>query len=252
MNSAGVTTYTSRVDFEQGAPQGLRRFVKSIFFPHSHIQKLRNQEFINIMMQYVPTSADEPSQTVWGPLAAGLNKDCPISFENPIMTPCRSTGCEQGNHIFNMEAFYNALSSNPICPLCRKPVRNVQVMSARDVREYRNARRTGIPRAEANLQRAQEAVASAKAAVARTKEAIEETTRQYADTLQAAETKRADAVAEAKETRETTVHDAKADFYARREKIEQQRELLLKQLEFFTRAKEIATLRGKMLRHAVS
>lgn len=252
MNRAGGTTWTSRDDFEHGAPQGLRRFVVNIFFPHSHIQDLRNQEFVDIMMQYVPTSADEPTQTAWGPLATGVNQDCPISFENPIMTPCRSRNCEQGNHIFDMEAFYNALLVTGECPLCRKRVRNVQVMSARDVREYRNARRTGIPRAEANLQRAQEAVASAEAAVASTHEAIAATKRKYADMLEAAESKQADAVAEARQTREMTEHDAKAEFYARREEIEQQRELLLKQLEDATHAKEIAEKRKEMLRHAVS
>lgn len=252
MNRAGGTTYTSRDDFEHGAQQGSRQIAMSIFFPHSHIQNLRNQEFVDIMMLYVPTSADEPTQTVWGPLAAGVNQDCPITFENPIMTPCRSTDCEQGNHIFDMEALYNALSSNRECPLCRKPVRNVQVMSAHDVREYHNARRTGIPRAEANLQRAQEAVASAEAAVASTHEAIAATKRKYADMLQAAESKQADAVAEARQTREMAEHDAKADFYARREEIEQQRELLLKQLEDATHAKEIAEKRKEMLRHAVS
>ena len=156
------------------------------------------------MMRYVPTSAGELSQTAWGPLPAGVNQTCPITFENPIMTPCRSRNCEQGNHIFDMEALYNALSGNPICPLCRKPVSNVQVMSARDVRGFHNARRTGIPRAEANLQRAQEAVASAEAAVASTHEAIAETKRQYADTLQAAEAKQADAVAAARQTRDVS------------------------------------------------
>lgn len=257
MNSAGGTTYTSRSDLadylrNNNTTPGLYPFVMNIFFPHYHTQNLHNQDFVDIMMQYVPTSADEPSQTAWGPLPAGVNQDCPITFENPIMTPCRSTDCEQGNHIFDMEAFYNALSNNPICPLCRKPVSNVQVMSARDVREYRNARRTGIPRAEAKLQSAQEAVASAEAAVASTHEAIAATKRKYADMLQAAESKQADAVAEAKEMREMTKHDALAEFYARREEIEQQRELLLKELENATHAKEIAEKQKEMLRHAVS
>ena len=252
MNRAGGTTWTSRVNFEQGAPQGLRRFVMSIFFPHDHIQHLRNQEFVDIMMQYVPRTANEPTRTAWGPLATGVNQDCPITFENPIMTPCRSRDCEQGNHIFDTEALYNALLNNAECPLCRKFVSKVQVMSARDVRGFHNARRTGIPRAEANLQRAQEAVASAEAAVASAHAAIAETKRQYAGTLQAAEAKQADAIAAARQTREMSEHDAKADFYARQEKIEQQRQRLLKQLEDATHAKKIAKKRKKMLRHAVT
>lgn len=251
MNRAGGIGSTSRDDFEHGAPQSQRRIAMSIFFPHPHIQDLHNQEFIDIMMQYVPTSADEPTQTAWGPLAAGVNQDCPISLENPIMTPCRSTGCEQGNHIFDMYAFYNALLNNTTCPLCRKPVSNVQVMSARDVREYHNARRTGIPRAEAKLRSAEAAVASAEAAVASTKEAIAETKRQYADTLQAAEEKQANAVAAARQTREMSEHDAEAVFNAEIEEIEQQRQRLLKQLEYATHAKEITEKQKEMLRHAV-
>ena len=204
------------------------------------------------MMQYVPTSADEPSQTAWGPLPSGVNQQCSISFENPIKTPCRSTECKQGCHIFKMSELYSWLRQNSTCPLCRETVRNVQVMSARDVQEYHNARKTGIPRAEAKLQNAQQAVASAEAAVASTKDAIEGTKQKYANMLQAAEVKQADAVAAAKKMREMTVHDAQAEFYARREKIEEQRESLLQQLKDAMHADEIATLREKMLRHAVS